>query len=84
MFLKSSKGNINLSILIFTFLICIAIALGVAFFHHYNSPSKFLEYKVSDITDKLTGVSNFPSTANNILNSDKSVSYIKLLDRILF
>jgi len=81
MFLKSSKGNINLSILIFTFLICIAIALGVAFFHHYNSPSKFLEYKVSDITDKLTGVSNFPSTANNILNSDKSVSYIKLLDR---
>ena len=49
MFLKSSKGNINLSILIFTFLICIAIALGVAFFHHYNSPSKFLEYKVSDL-----------------------------------
>jgi len=81
MFLKSSKGNINLSILIFTFLICIAIALSVAFFHHYNSPSKFLEYKVSDITEKLAGVSNFPSTANSILNSDKSVSYIKLLDR---
>jgi len=81
MFLKSSKGNINLSILLFTFLVCIAIALGVAFFHYYNSPSKFLEYKVSDITDKLTGVSDFPSTANRMLNSDKSVSYIKLLDR---
>ena len=81
MFLKSSKGNINLSILLFTFLICIAIALGVAFFHHYNSPSKFLEYKVSDISDKLDGVSNFPETANRMLNSDKSVSYIKLLDR---
>ena len=81
MFLKSSKGNINLSILLITFLICIAIALGVAFFHHYNSPSKFLEYKVSDISDKLGGVSDFPATANRMLNSDKSVSYIKLLDR---
>ncbi len=81
MFLKSSKGNINLTILIFTFLICIAIALGVAFFHHYNSPSKFLEYKVTDISDKLNGVSDFPDTANKMLNSDKSVSYIKLLDR---
>jgi len=81
MFLKSSKGNINLSILLFTFLICIAIALGVAYFHHYNTPNKFLEYKVTDISDKLAGVSNFPPAANRILNSDKSVSYIKLLDR---
>jgi len=81
MFLKSSKGNINLSTLLITFLICIAIALGVALFHHYNTPSKYLEYKVSDISDKLVGVSNFPKTANNMLNSDKEVSYIKLLDR---
>ena len=81
MFLNSSKGNINLSVLLFTFLICIAIALGVAFFHHYNSPNKFLEYKVDDISSKLDRESNFPSAANSLLNSDKSVSYIKLLDR---
>lgn len=81
MFLKSSKGNINLSILLFTFLICIAIALGVAFFHHYNTPNKFLEYKVADVSDQISGVSNFPATANRILNADNSVSYIKLLDR---
>jgi len=81
MFLKSSKGNINLSTLLITFLICIAIALGVALFHHYNTPSKFLEYKVSDISGKLVGVSDFPKTANKMLNSDKAISYIKLLDR---
>lgn len=81
MFLKSSKGNINSSVLLTTFLICIAIALGVALFHHYYSPSKYLEYKVSDLSDKLSGVSDFPREARELLNLDKEISYIKLLDR---
>jgi len=81
MHLKSTQGDINLSLLITTFLVCIIIAVGVAIFHSQYYPTKFLKYKSTDIADKFLGSRDFAVTAKNLLNSRNDLSYIKLLDQ---
>ena len=81
MHLKSNKGDINLSLLITTFIVCIVIAVGVAFFHSQYYPGKFLEYKSSEISDKFFGSDNFAVTAKKLLNSRTDISYLKQLDQ---
>ena len=81
MHLKSAKGDINLSLLITTFLICIVIAVGVALFHSNYYPTKLLQYKSSEIGDKFLGSRDFDVTAKNLLNSRTDISYIKQLDQ---
>ena len=76
---KSAKGDINLPLLITTFLVCIIIAAGVAFFHSQYYPTKFLEYKASEISDKFLDSGDFVLTAKNLLNSRNDISYLKLL-----
>ena len=78
---KSNKGDINLSLLITTFLVCIVIAVGVAVFHSQYYPTKFLEYKSSDISDRFLGSKDFAVTAKNLLNSRNDITYLKQLDR---
>lgn len=80
MFFNNSRGNINVGTSIIIFLVCVVIAIGVAIFHHYYYPSKYLENKAFEISELFDGEGKFSKVAKNLLNTRSDVGYVKLLD----
>ncbi len=63
-----------------TFFICIIIAVSVTFFQGRYFSDKFLEYKSSEISEKLLNSKDFALTASRLLSSGDDISYLKLFD----
>lgn len=79
--IRSAKGCINFSFsLLITFLICVIIAVGVALFHSQYFASKILEYKSSEISNRLNSSRSLSLAAKDLLHSRDDIGYLKLVD----
>ncbi len=79
--IRSAKGYINFSFsLLITFLICVIIAVGVALFHSQYFASKILEYKSSEISNKLNNSRSLSIAANDLLHSRDDIGYLQIVN----
>lgn len=79
--IRSAKGYSNFSFsLLLTFLICVIIAVGVALFHSQYFASKILEYKSSEISNKLNSSRSLSLAAKDLLHSRDDIGYLKIVN----
>ena len=79
--IRSAEGYSNFSFsLLLTFLICVIIAVGVALFHSQYFASKVLEYKSSEISNKLNNSRSISLAAKDLLHSRDDIGYLKIVN----
>ena len=79
--IKSERGSFELTTSIAIFLVCLIIALSVAAFHHWYFPTKYLQFKSTEIANLFSDTEKFSKKAKQLLNTREDISYFKLLDK---
>lgn len=80
-FYNNQKGTFDLTTSIAVFLVCLIISLSVAAFHYWYFPTKYLDFKSTEIQTLFTTDSDFGDLAKDILNSRNDIAYLKLLNQ---